>query len=187
MEKWVTIENASHYMVSNMGRVKSTDQYDPMGRLHKGKILRGSDNGHGYRKIKLRFDDGTKRYMYIHRLVAAAFIENKEKKPCINHKDNDPTNNKVSNLEWCTPQENVDWMAMQGRNKRSSIWIERLNNSLDHMRKPVVAIDEKTGARLIFPSVKATASKGFTPSSVSECCNGIRFHHAGYIWRFADE
>ena len=44
---------------------------------------------------------------YLHRILAEAFIPNPRKKPFINHIDGNPKNNKISNLEWVTNQENI--------------------------------------------------------------------------------
>lgn len=51
----------------------------------------------------------------VHRLVALAFIPNTGNKPCINHIDNNPENNEVTNLEWCTQVENMQHAQKQGR------------------------------------------------------------------------
>lgn len=172
MEQWKPVDNASAYYVSDLGRVKG----------YMGKPINGWDNGLGYRKVGIIYDDGSKKKEYIHRLVAMAFIPNPNNKPCINHKDNDPTNNKASNLEWCTHQENTDWMKLQGRNKRTAEWIERIRESQE--KKPVIGTDINTGVEMKFDSVNSTKAFGFEPSCVSNCCNGIRKSHAGYTWRF---
>ena len=43
--------------------------------------------------------------MYLHRLVCLAFLDNPENKPTVNHLDNNPLNNHLSNLEWATEEE----------------------------------------------------------------------------------
>lgn len=60
-----------------------------------------------YLRVYMRRDSDYKRVdMYIHRLVALAFIPNSENKRFVNHIDTNRSNNHVDNLEWCTSKEN---------------------------------------------------------------------------------
>ena len=68
----------------------------------KGKRLSGWDN-QGYRMITI-----SKRKLSIHRLVATKFIPNPDNLSCVNHKDGNRSNNRIENLEWVTPQRNVE-------------------------------------------------------------------------------
>lgn len=60
----------------------------------------------GYSYTLVHLCKGKKKRILQHRAVACTFIENSLGKPHINHKDGNKKNNHISNLEWCTPQEN---------------------------------------------------------------------------------
>lgn len=72
-----------------------------------GRKLRQHENAHGYLTTKV-FDPEycAWKQRRVHRLVAETYIDNKESKPEINHKDGNKQNNNVSNLEWVTSKEN---------------------------------------------------------------------------------
>lgn len=98
VERWLPVAGYEDlYEVSTEGRVRS---------LRSGKIRRDVDNGRGYRKVALS-RDGKDRDMYIHRLVAIAFIPNPDDLPQVHHKDFVKHNNRAKNLEWVTAKKNV--------------------------------------------------------------------------------
>ena len=72
----------------------------------KGRVLKQSDNGHGYMRVVFSVNKKTVT-LYVHRAVATCFLPNPDNLPQINHIDCNPKNNSVSNLEWCTPQYNI--------------------------------------------------------------------------------
>lgn len=94
------------YSVSNTGLIKSVSR--------KGNwtdvILKPCVYKKGYLYVNLNKNSKGKKFK-IHRLVAEAFIDNPENKPCINHKDGDKTNNNDWNLEWVTNSENTQHMC----------------------------------------------------------------------------
>lgn len=97
------------FQVSNLGRVKSLPRERSNGKgvyTTKEKILKPATHRFGYKFVYVQKDLEKKRF-YVHRLVADAFLEKKPGKPYVNHKDGNPANNKVSNLEWCNRSENI--------------------------------------------------------------------------------
>lgn len=85
-------------------------------RHTKDKILKPSVNGNGYAQVRL-CKNSSYKVITVHRIVASSFIDNCDNKPEINHKDGNKTNNKVSNLEWCTSSENQKHAYKMGLQK----------------------------------------------------------------------
>ena len=96
------------YEVSETGLVRSLDRVcgGKRKRRLKGVILKQTLTTTGYYKCEL-CKDGVAISKKVHRLVANAFIENPNNLPYVNHKDLNPLNNSVENLEWCTQLQNV--------------------------------------------------------------------------------
>lgn len=109
MEEWKTVSGFENYEVSNKGRVRSRDYTitDLNGHTyaHRGKILNTAKIGRGYESVSL-CREGKRSVLYVHRLVAEAFVSNPFKKNVINHIDGDKENNTSENLEWVTYSEN---------------------------------------------------------------------------------
>lgn len=91
------------YEVSSLGKLKRIA--DACG-THTGRIVRCSVVRRGYIRTALSYKSKI-TWQFVHRIVAMAFIPNPENKPCVNHIDCCPSNNKVSNLEWVTYRENT--------------------------------------------------------------------------------
>ena len=97
------------YQVSNKGRVKSLSRIvscrNKFQSLLPEKLLKQGCTK-GYFHVSLA-KESVKKIFKVHRLVAIAFIPNLQNKPVINHKDLNPKNNFVENLEWNTNAENT--------------------------------------------------------------------------------
>lgn len=98
-----------HYAVTEDGQVWS---------YKSKKFITLHDNGRGYLMADL-CKNGVRKHYYIHRLVAEAYIDNPNKLPQVNHKDEDKTNNSVTNLEWCTNIYNQEYGTRAARQAKA--------------------------------------------------------------------
>lgn len=106
-EEWRKIKDTEDYYVSSWGRVikkivdKNGKENIYLVTIFNKKGCERKTCGYDYVCIG-------KQARRLHRLVAEAFISNPEGKLEVNHKDGNKYNNSVANLEWVTPQENLD-------------------------------------------------------------------------------
>lgn len=164
------------------GRYLISDSGDVMSLNYRGtklaKLLAWKINNRGYAWVALR-KNGIKEHKLIHRLVAEAFIDNPEGFSLINHKDENPLNNDVDNLEWCDASYN----ARYSRERHP----ERKGNGKNHLLAVIQldkdgnVIKEWENTRTIF------AETGMSDWSIAEVCRGNRHTAYGYLWRYANE
>ena len=90
------------------------------------RILEGNVNNNGYVKITMINDDGDKTAHGLHYIIAICCIP----KPVliVNHIDNNPMNNKISNLEWVTPSENRKH-SFQSGNVNGNCYVQVKDNT----------------------------------------------------------
>ena len=96
-EVFVMIKDFDNYMVSNLGNVKNATT---------NQIIKQRYDKYGYKRLNI-YKNKKMFVKLVHQLVANAFLENIDNKPCIDHIDNNKENNNVSNLRFATYQENV--------------------------------------------------------------------------------
>lgn len=112
-EEWKDIQGfEGRYQISNMGRVRSLDRWTNNERpcFLKGRMLNPSMNkGKGYLRVSL--SDGSRNYTHyeVHRLVALHFVPGYKPGLIVNHINEIKTDNRASNLEWCTFQYNINY------------------------------------------------------------------------------
>ena len=187
-EEWRTIEGYEGlYEISNFGRVKSLPRYvnNHTGQLLvKEKIIKQQKNHKGYATVTLgNKKSGNKKTMFVHRLLAKAFIPNPNNLPQINHIDGDKLNNKINNLEWCDNSYNQIHAYQNGLN-----WH---HEGSGRKKKPVYQIDITTKEIVNeFESATEAAKQiGSKQPDISACCRKERGHRVvkGYIWRYKEE
>ncbi len=111
----------------------------------------------------------------VHRLVAEAFIPNPFNLPCVNHKDEVKTNNKVDNLEWCSVKYNTNYGT--GIQRRAEKQLNDPNRSIR-----IKCFDLVTKEISCYASIKEAARQmEFKSSSISRA---MRKQDTPYLKRY---
>ena len=172
--KWRVIKDFPNYSISDTGIVKRNayTRIDSMGRKTniKKMILNQYADRYGYYRVGLSNNNKTKLCL-VHRLVAEAFLDNKDNLPCVNHKNENTKDNRLENLEWCSVAYNNNYGTRQ---KRVSIT----------QGKPIIGYTD-TISMLFSSSKQAGKMLGVASSNISECANGKYKQAYGFNWRWA--
>lgn len=171
-EIWETIDDYPEYEVSNLGRVKSktrTIKHNYGGLSTRHAIIRVPYiNSVGYYVVGLTKNKRV-RNVFVHRLIAKAFIPNPENKPQVNHKDGNKLNNALENLEWVTSFENIWHGINTGLTPRRGPHTEQEKRKMAQLkRKTTILIDTLTGEEIEFEeATKCGQFLGVQQSAVS--------------------
>lgn len=171
------------YEVSNQGRVRSIDRLvrarAGKSRKVKGIILNASDHGNGYLHVKL--SNGKSKTYLVHRLVASAFIPNPRNFVEINHKDENPRNNRADNLEWCNRTYNLTY-GERSTKATQTRWNRGSYNPKNF--KPIAQYTTTGKLVQLYPGIKIASEQGFSYTGIISCAH-LRTHTCGgYVWRY---
>ena len=135
-EKWKDIEGYDGmYQVSSLGRVRSK-------KYGRWKVLRPQKNRDGYLSVNLSKNSNQKRHS-VHRLVAKAFIDNDNTlNDQVNHRNEDKTDNRVTNLEWCDRSYNITYNGLQQRRTANYHRSNYKRDEIKNLYRPDLSIDD---------------------------------------------
>ena len=177
-EVWKDVPNyIGLYEVSNLGNVKS---------LSRNALLSKHKNNRGYLSVSLYKKNVGKHYL-VHRLVAQAFIDNPSNLPYVNHKDENPINNVVSNLEWCSQSYNVNYGSAQERLSLKKISKKRGLKIAQYRANILVKTYDSAS--------QVQRELGYNTAPILNCCRGGYYRGGkwvsvsqsyGFVWKFVE-
>lgn len=175
-EIWKPVKGyEGRYEISSFGRLRSYAQ-----DRKNGKIKTGNLNLHGYLTTVLYDGKGNKATYLMHRLVAQTFIDNPFGLPQVNHKDEDKTNNRVDNLEWCTNDYNIHYGTGYERARQSNMCCKSTSVG-------VFSVD-KDGNFTFYGSIgDAERKTGLPHSNIVRALKGRRLRCGGRYWFYSYE
>lgn len=176
------IDNFENYIIFDDGKIFSKN---------RNKFMKFSKSKRGDCKVILH-SNGIPKAFAVHRLVAQAFIPNPNNLPQVNHKDENPSNNNVNNLEWCDAKYNINYGTCIERRSKSRIGsklsqntINKIIESKKQFAKKVYQYTLENELVSVFDSIRQASKNTGTPrDGISRCCNGLFASSYGYKWSF---
>lgn len=101
IKEFLPIKDFDGYFVNSQGIIISNNDGTIL------KQIRPQIHNSGYHSIKLTRNDGVRKHIFVHRIVASHFLDNPNNLSDVNHIDLNKFNNDVSNLEWCSHSDNL--------------------------------------------------------------------------------
>lgn len=166
------------YQVSNMGNVRSEDKviklYNGGSWIRKGRPKKPVISKDGYLQVSL-CKNGKPRTWKVHRLVAIAWLDNPNCYLEVNHKNEQKTDNRTENLEWCSRKYNINYGTARKRTGMAN-------------GKAVVQYSIE-GHRMqeFYSGYEAQRRLGVLEQSINLCCRGKRQQAGGFRWKYADD
>lgn len=178
-EVWKSIDGFPNYYVSNYSRIKSIYHYST-GEKRRIVKQRKSTSESSYYVTEIAYKN-----KFIHRLVAETFIPNTNNKLQINHINGNKFDNRIENLEWVTPSENM--LHSYRVLGRKSAMFGKFGKD-NHSSKPVYQLTEERKIVKEWGSCREAArSIGVGYTGITRACRGGRKRAHGFKWVFKSE
>lgn len=137
MEVWKDIDGYPGYQVSTEGRVRSHNKVTSSARFSerhwKDRIIKQKWQDDRAR-VDLWNGSGTHKTLQVHRLMGLAFLgEPVDPQMTINHKDGNPRNNTIENIEWMTRADNIRYGFANGQYPTKMVTIKRSDSEEWHV------------------------------------------------------
>lgn len=186
-EIWKPVVDAvGVYEVSDHGHLRCLIQ----GQGHRKRVLKPCVNYANYDNYRYKKNDGKYRYVGIQRIMMEAFVPvPNELKHLIgtrylhvNHKDENPQNNSLENLEWCDARYNTNYGTAMRRKQET--------RNRTGVRGAMVKVRQlsKSGelVRVWNSMAEASNELGIFKSQICYCCKGKQKTAGGYRWEYLD-
>ena len=176
------------YIITSYGRVYSVVRRDKYCRISGGGEIKQALTATGYHFVSL-YKKGKGVQEYVHQLVARAFIPNPENKNCVDHIDNNKSNNNVDNLRWVTHKENMNNTITKMRMiNESAKYISQVGSDNPFSRKIEVRTVDGTFVGVYESAGEAArALKIANSNSIGRVARGERPQSHGYVFKYLSE